>query len=188
MLVKPVLPLGEAGVAARRRDFDRIQHARLRRVLEIGHVGVPHRLAGAQAADRHAILDHVGHNVDFWMTFDEAPAVLLYRRPVEFTEPAAERDHLVIAEHLAAEQQHEVIEPGAMDGGKVAVADPAQVQPVDFRAQCGTCGCHRDRHASLPELAAATIGVTRWQRTVQEEAPCRTTCSRSCARLVRCDG
>ena len=49
----------ERGVAAGRRHLERVQHARHRRYIEIGHVGMPNRFAGPQAADRLAIHHHV---------------------------------------------------------------------------------------------------------------------------------
>ena len=44
---------------------------------------MPDGFAGAEAADRLAVHGHVGNDVDFRQPFDEAPAGLLYRRPVE---------------------------------------------------------------------------------------------------------
>ena len=43
-------------VAAGWRDLERVQDRRHRRALDVGHVGMPDRLAVAQAADRHAVL------------------------------------------------------------------------------------------------------------------------------------
>src|SRR5580704_15751006 len=76
----------KAGIAARRRDLDGVEHARHRRILEIGHVGVPRRLAGAQTADGDAVLDDVGDHVYLGLAVDETAAVLLHRRPVERAE------------------------------------------------------------------------------------------------------
>ena len=53
---------------------------------QIGHVGVPHGLAGAQAADRHAVFNDIRNDVDFRHALDEAPAVLLHRRVIEVAE------------------------------------------------------------------------------------------------------
>ena len=135
--------------AARRRDLDRVEHARLRRVLEIRHVGVPHRFARAEAADRNTVLDHVRDDVDFRMPVDEASPVLLDRREVQLAEPAAERDQVIVAQRLSAEQQHQMIQPGAMDRGKFAVVDATQIDPANLRAKRGTRRCHCDRHAAL---------------------------------------
>ncbi len=87
----------ERGVAAGGRHLQRVEHARHRRHIEIGHVGMPDRLAGAEAADRLAVHHHVGDDVDFRQAFDEAPAGFLDRRPVEVAEAAAERDQVLVA-------------------------------------------------------------------------------------------
>ncbi len=87
----------ERGIAAGGRHFERIEHARLRRHVEIRHVGVPHRFAVAQAADRLAVHLDVGDDVDLRQAFDETAAVLLDRRPVEIAEAAAERDQILVA-------------------------------------------------------------------------------------------
>ncbi len=67
------------------------------------------------------VFNHVGDHVDFRMPFDEAAAGLLYGRPIEFTETAAECDEIVVGELLAAKQDDQVIEPGAVDDGEVLV-------------------------------------------------------------------
>ena len=80
-----------------------------------------------EAPDRDAVLDHVGDDVDLRVAVDEALAVLLDGRVIERAEAAAERDQVVVGQPLAAEQQHLVIEPGAMDRGKRVGVDGAQV-------------------------------------------------------------
>ena len=80
--------------------------------VQIRHVGVPHRLAVAEAADRLAVHLDVGDDVDLRHALDEAAAVLLDRRPVEVAEPPAERDEVGIVERLAAKQQRGVAIPG----------------------------------------------------------------------------
>ena len=149
--------VGEAGIPARRRNLDRIQHARLRRVLEIRHVGVPHRLARAEAADRNTVLDHVRHHVDFRMPVDEASPVLLDRREIQLAEPPAERDHVIVAQCLSAEQQHQMIQPGAMNRGKFAVANATQIDPADLCAKRGAGRCHCDRHVALSSSMTRTV-------------------------------
>ena len=60
--------VGEIGVAAASgRHFQGMQHRGLRRHVDIGHVGVPDRLAVAEIADRLAVLDHVGDDVELRM-------------------------------------------------------------------------------------------------------------------------
>ena len=75
----------ERGVAAGRGHFERIEHARLGRHVEIRHVCVPHRFAVAQAADWLAVHFDVGDDVDFWQPLNETATGLLNRRPVEVT-------------------------------------------------------------------------------------------------------
>ena len=88
----------ERRIAAAGRHFERVEHARLGRHVEIGHVGVPHRFAVAEAADRLAVHLDVGDDVDLRQPLDEAAAGLLDRRPVEIAEAAAERDQVLVAE------------------------------------------------------------------------------------------
>jgi len=99
---------------------------------------VPHRLAGSEAADGHAVLDHVRDDIDLRIALDEPAPGLLDGRPVELAEAPTEGDQVVVIEVLSAEQQHEVVEPGVMDGGEIGVVDPAQVDAADLGGQGGT--------------------------------------------------
>jgi hypothetical protein len=65
---------------------------------------VPDEFSGAEAADRDAVLQHVGDDVEFRFALDEAAAVLLHRGPVEWAKPAAVGDQVVVGQGLAAEQ------------------------------------------------------------------------------------
>src|SRR5882672_6187943 len=80
-----------------------VKHARLRRHVEIRHIGVPDGLTVTQAADLLPVYLDVGDNVDFRQALDKAAAVLLDRRPIEIAQAAAERDQILVAERLAAE-------------------------------------------------------------------------------------
>ena len=102
----------ERGVAAGGRHLKRIEHARLGRHIEIGHVGVPHRFAVAEAADRRAVHLDIGDDVDLRQALDETAAGLLDRGPVEIAKAAAEGDQLLVVERLPAEQQHRMGVPG----------------------------------------------------------------------------
>jgi hypothetical protein len=124
----------EAGVAAGRRYFERVKHARLGRMLPVGHIGVPHQRGIAETADRDAVIDHVGDDIDLRVAVDETPAVLLDRRRIEGAEAAIEGEQIV-AEALAAKQEHQVIEPGAMDRGEAGLVEFAQIDPVHLRRQ-----------------------------------------------------
>jgi hypothetical protein len=111
-------------VAARRRHLQRVEHGGLGRPLEVGHVGVPDRLAGAEAADRLTVrAEHVGDDGDLRLALHEAAAVLLRRRPTEVAAAAAEGDQVVVGQRLAAEQQHGMREPGPVDGVELRVRD-----------------------------------------------------------------
>src|SRR5262245_55651458 len=105
----------EARVTTRGRNFERIEGARFGWIRQVRHVGVPHRLAGAEAADGDAVFDHVRDDVDFGMTFDEPSAVFLDRRLIERAESTAEGDQIGVAELLIAKQQHRVVEPRSID-------------------------------------------------------------------------
>ena len=61
-----------------------------------------HEVAGLLSG---AFREHLRH------AFDETPAVLLDRRPVELAEPAAEGDQLRIAERLVADEHHRMRVP-----------------------------------------------------------------------------
>ena len=100
---------------------------------------MPHRLARAEAADRHAVLDDVRDDVDLRVAFDEPPAVLLHGRLVEIAEAAAECDQIVVAQLLIANEQHLMVEPRAMDRREAAVVERAQVDAGDFGAERGAC-------------------------------------------------
>src|SRR3712207_7542942 len=51
----------EMRVAPARRDLDRVEHRGLGRLRQVGHVGVPNRLARAEAADGLPVgPEHVG--------------------------------------------------------------------------------------------------------------------------------
>jgi sodium-dependent dicarboxylate transporter 2/3/5 len=127
----------EARIAAARGNLERVEGARLRRVGQVRHVGVPDGLAGAEAADGDAILDDVRHDVDFRTPLDETPAVLLDGRLVECAETPAEADQVGVGEPLVAEQDDGVIEPRLVDGGKRGFVNRPQIDAADFGAERG---------------------------------------------------
>ena len=127
----------EARVAARRGNFDRVERARFRRIRQVGHVGVPYRLAGAEAADGDAVFDDVGHDVDLRMTFDKPTSVLLNRRLIEDAEAAAEGDQIGVAEVLIAKQDHRMVEPCLIELCERRVIDRPEIDTVNFGAKCG---------------------------------------------------
>ena len=125
----------ETCVATGRRNLERVQGARLRRIRQVRHVRVPDGLSGAETANRDAVFDDVRYDVDLGMSFDEAAAVLLDGRVIERAEPPAERDQIGVAELLIAEQQHGVLEPRAIDLREGRVVDRTKIHAPDFRAE-----------------------------------------------------
>ena len=74
-----------------------VERARLGRGLYIAHVGVPDRLAAAEAADRLPVLNDIGDDVEFGQALDETAAALLHRGPVKVAEQAAEGNQIRVA-------------------------------------------------------------------------------------------
>jgi len=122
---------------------------------------VPHRLASPKTTNRYAVLYHVGHHVDLRISFHEAPSVLLDRRPVELTKPAAAGDQVLVSQRLPAEEQHQMFQPGAMNGREITRTEATQIDPADLRTKRASHRCYRDRHPASPpclaNLAAARM-------------------------------
>ena len=125
----------EAGIAAARWNLERVERARLRRVGQVRHVGVPDGFARAEAADGDAAFDDVRHDVDLRVALDETPAVLLDGRLVQRAEAAAEGDQVGVAELLIAEQDDGVIEPRLVDSREGGLVYRPQVDTADFGAK-----------------------------------------------------
>ena len=141
----------KARVTTRGWNFEGIERAGLRWIGQVRHVGVPHGLAGAEASDSDAVFDHVRHDVNLGMTFDEPAAILLDWRVIERAESTAEGDQVVVTELLIAKQEHRVVEPGAIDLGERRVIDRSEVDAANFRAEC------RRRRDDLQGRAARTL-------------------------------
>ncbi len=105
---------------------------------------MPHRFAVAEAADRLAVHLDVGDDVDLRHPLDEAAAVLLDWGPVEVTEPAAERDQLLVAQRLTAEPHNGMLVPGLHHLHERGVVEVAEVDSPYLRAKRGTHRDHRD--------------------------------------------
>src|SRR5258705_3084216 len=73
-------------VAARRRQLDCIKDRRLRRVVDVSHIGVPDRFSVAEAADRRAALLDVGDDVHLGMLGEKGLAVRVRPRRIELAE------------------------------------------------------------------------------------------------------
>ena len=143
----------EARVAARRWNFERIERARFGWRGQVGHIRMPDGFSGAEAADGDTVFDHVRHDVNLGMAFDEPAAVLLDRRLVERPEPAAEGDQIDVAELLVAEEQHRVLEPGPINLRKGRVIYRPQIDTPYFGTE------RRGRGNNLQCRAARTLRV-----------------------------
>ena len=117
------------------RHLDRIEHRRAGRAFGIAHVGVP-GLARAPCADRRAVLDDVGDEVDLRAAVDaEAGRVEIELR---LAEPAGEGDLLLGRQRLVAEHDHTVLVERRPDCREfVVVQSRADVGSQDLRARGG---------------------------------------------------
>jgi len=168
--VKRPVHRAEARVAAARRDFERVERARLRRVGQVRHVGVPDRFTCAEAADGDAVFDDVRDDVDLGVAVDEAPAVLLDGRLVERAEAAAERDQVGVAELLTAEQQDGVIEPRLVDRCEGRIVDRSQIDAANLRTERGAGRNDVDRgaqhsHMGYGKIPNSARGFEPWTLT-----------------------
>ena len=126
--------VGEAGVASGGRNLQPIQHARRRRTFAIGSVRVPDDFVIAERTDRHAVLDDVGHH----RHMPVVPRLLPLahgRHVVEHAETRAECHQIVIGELLAADDDHEMLEPRLADRGKRRGGQPTQIDAAHVRAK-----------------------------------------------------
>src|SRR5665213_286188 len=145
---------------ARRRAFERAQQAGGRRHVDKRRIGVPERLAVAQAADRLAVLDDVGDDGNFRRNLAVAAVALgvdaiLFgdqrgRVEFEFAELAGERHVLRVGHRRPAEAQHEVVEPGLADRAAIWGRERlAYVDAGDVGAAAGGEGVNFNCHGSL---------------------------------------
>ena len=133
--------VGEIGVAARfrRRHLQRVQHRGLRRHVDIGHVGVPHRLAVAEIADRLAVLDHVGDDVELRMLLEKWLAIGIGPGRIELAEVLAEGDQLRVRKLLAVHDDDQPLPPCGLDGIDVGLRQrPGDVDAGYFRANAAS--------------------------------------------------
>src|SRR5262249_6354939 len=96
---------------------------------------VPDRLTRTKAANRDAVLDDVGDDVDFGAAFDEAAAVFLDRRLIELTELPAERHEVVVAQLLPADEDDLVGEPATVERLEGRRIQRTQIHAGDFGAE-----------------------------------------------------
>jgi hypothetical protein len=109
---------------------------------------MPDGFAGSQAADRFAVHHHIGHDIDLGQAFDEPAARFLHRRPVEIAEAAAEADQVLVAQRLAAHQDHLMLVPGALERGKLRLVERFQVDAPQLGAKRGAGRNDVDRIAA----------------------------------------
>ena len=76
---------------------------------------MPDRLAVAEIADRLAVLDHVGDDVEFRMLLVERLAVGVRPRRIELAEIFAEGDELRVGEILPVEDDDKPFAPSGPD-------------------------------------------------------------------------
>src|SRR6202040_817908 len=99
------------------------------------------------------------------MALDEAPSGFLNRRPVELAETTRKRDQFVVSKVLAAEQQHQMVEPVLVDRCEGRSIDGAKVGAANLGAQRGP-GRQRDdrrsRAAGGPRILSGEIRAHRF--------------------------
>ena len=129
--------VGEQGVASRRRQLARPQHAGERRLLAEGHVGVPFVRRAGERQDLLGYLQAVGR-LDV-QNLGMAGHGRRHRVPLQFAEIAAEADVVLVADVLIAEEQHLMAkEPGAERFHRFGGQRPAQIDAGHLGAQHGS--------------------------------------------------
>ena len=146
------LHAAEPGVAAAFRDLQRIEHGGVGRRVEIAHVGVPDRLAGAQRADRIALgVEHVGHDVDVGIAGRADAAALLVGRRVELAEAPAEGQEVVSPSCWPRSRIIECRSTRARSP-RSPVAQPSQIDAGNLRAHRLGHRTHRHGHVASSVL------------------------------------
>jgi sodium-dependent dicarboxylate transporter 2/3/5 len=160
----------EARVASARRDFERMERARFRRIREVRHIGMPDGFARAEAADGDAVLDDVRDDVDLGIAVDEPAAVLLDGRLIERPEAAAERDQIGVAQLLIAQQDDSVIEPRLVQSRERRVIDRRRIDAAHFGTECGAGrddvnSVAQRGHVEYGKIPDSARGFERWTLT-----------------------
>ena len=136
---------------------------------------MPHGFAGAQAPDRLAVHPHIRYDVDFGDALDKAAAGFLHRRPVEIPEAAAEGDEILVAECLAADQQHRMVVPRLQHACEGRIPEVSEIDSPDFGCQAP----HRSGSRQCPRLNRGRVSLQRsksWMppTCAASEPSCRT--------------
>ena len=117
---------------------------------------MPDRLAVAKIADRLAVLDHVGDDVEFRMRLVERLAVGVRPRRIELSEVPAEGNQLWIRQTLPMEDDDKPLAPRGFDRVDIGLRQRLRdVDTVDFRAQRGVQ--ISDRHSHRLSLDASRV-------------------------------
>src|SRR5580658_2380781 len=98
---------------------------------------MPHRLTIPEAANFHAVFNHIRNDINLRHAVGDALTVLLDLCVIQIAEPAGEGDQVEIAQALTAKQQHLVIDPRAVDGGERLIIDRTQIDIRDLSAKPG---------------------------------------------------
>ena len=126
---------GEQGVAAGRGNFHGVEQRRLARYFGVDHVVMKHHLAVGQRADRLAVFADVRDQHD---AGQHARIALgkIFRRPVQLAKLAEIPGHpneIFLRQALAGKNDHEVIEPGLVNGADgLVIRLVAQIEPANF--------------------------------------------------------
>ena len=134
--------VGEHGVAAARRQFERVEESVFVGPRRIAGIDVEPELAVAEGADRLAVDLDVGHQQHLLVVLLDALGARAQRfgrllAAAEVAEIGGEAKLVVLRHFLAAEHQHEVLVPGLLDRREPAFAQRlGQVDAADLGAAC----------------------------------------------------
>ena len=92
-----------------------MKHCGFGRHVDIRHIGMPYGLAIAEIADRLAVFDDVGDDVDLRVLLVERLPVGVRPRRIELPEVPAEGEKLRVRETLAAENDDDLFAPSVFN-------------------------------------------------------------------------
>jgi hypothetical protein len=123
------------GVATHRGHLKGVEHGGVRWQLKVAHVGVPDRLSRPKSPQGLTLfVHHIRDHVNVGIPWRAQSAMLLDRWRVEFSEPPAEREKIVVGQLLPTEQQCPVPMPGALDLHELCIAYLGKIDTGDFSA------------------------------------------------------
>ena len=113
---------------------------------------MPDRLAIAEIADRLAVLDDVGDDVELRVLLEERLAVGVGPGRIELSEISAEGDELRIREVLPMEHDDKPLAPRILDRRDIVARQRLRkIDAADFRAKRGVEVSDRYRHPCCPQ-------------------------------------